>query len=416
LITVAAFVLSIAWAPSADAAAGDLDPAFGGDGTVTTNFTDRADVAYPMALQPDGKIVVAGQASCCGNGRFALARYDTDGSLDTSFSQDGKATTNLTPLDDVAYGLGVRPDGKIVAVGTAAYEAFALVQYNPDGSLDTGFGDNGVVTTEFSPRPDYAYGMALEADGKIVAAGDAVCCGGQTRFAVARYNVDGSLDTTFGGDGTVTTDVTRHPDDGLAVAVEPSGTITVVGGGGFGGSNEKFAAVRYDPDGSLDTSFGGDGIVLTDFSSGPDVAFAVVVEPNGSVVAAGGARLGAGNPRWALARYTADGSLDPSFGGDGKVTTDFTGGDDDAYSLALQPDGKIVAVGQTGGSNPKFGVVRYDDDGSLDVTFSDDGKLTTDFTRGYDSAYMVVLQSDGRIVAGGTAGFNRFALARYLAS
>jgi uncharacterized delta-60 repeat protein len=161
---------------------------------------------------------------------------------------------------------------------------------------------------------------------------------------------------------------------------------------------------------------GGDGKVTTDFTSNPDVAFAMVLQADGKIVVGGGASLGRSNPTWALARYNLDGSLDTTFAGNGKVTTDFTRGDDDAYSLALQTDGKIVAAGQSGGSNPKFALARYNLDGSIDTTFGRDGKVTTDFTDGYDSAYSVAIQADGKIVTAGTPGFEEFALARYLAA
>ena len=236
-------------------------------------------------------------------------------------------------------------------------------------------------------------------------------------FALVRYDTDGSLDTSFGGDGKVTTDFTRFVDDGLAVALQPDGKIVMVGGAGFGGPNERFALARYNTDGSPDTTFGGDGKLTTDFSPYPDVAFAVAIQGDGHIVVAGGARLlPYPNPTWALARYDTDGSLDTSFGGDGKVTTDFTRGDDDAYSMALQADGKIVVAGQAALRNAKFALARYGTDGSLDPTFGADGKLVTNITPGYDSAFQVVIQPDGKIVAAGTAGFTRFAVWRYLAA
>ena len=414
LAFLAAFTLWIASAPPAEAAPGDLDPTFGGDGTVTTNFTRRADIGYPVALQADGKIVVAGEAGCCGgNPKVALARYDADGSLDTGFGDGGKVVTDLSPGEDVVFGLVVQPDGRIVAAGTAGFAMFALIRYEADGSLDTTFGTDGIVTTDLTPRGDYAYGLAMQPDGKLVLAGDAGAGGSRGRFAVARYESDGSLDTSFGGDGTVTTNITRYPDDGLALALESDGRIVVAGGAGFGGPNERWALVRYDTDGSLDSSFGTDGTVLTDFSPAPDVPFGLAIQPDGRIVTAGAARLGRPNTVWALARYETDGSLDATFGGDGTVTTDFTRGDDDAYSVALQADGAIVAAGQSGGANPRFAIARYEPDGELDPTFGDDGKLTTDFTPRYDSAYAVAIQHDGRIVACGTAGFARFAVARY---
>ena len=413
LAIVGAIVLPMALAVPAGAAGGDLDPTFGNGGLVTTNFTNREDIALPVALQADGKIVAAGTSAF---EEFALARYNHDGSLDTSFGDGGKVTTDLGPDEDLVNGMVIQPDGSIVVAGTSGFAEFALARYLTDGTLDASFGDGGTVTTDLTPRGDIAWGLVIQADGKILAAGEAGCCGSRTRFALARYDTDGSLDTSFGDGGTVTTDFSPYPDEGLAVALQADGKVVMVGGAGFGGPNERFALARYDTDGSLDPSFGGDGKLTTDFSPYADVPFAVAIRADGHIVVVGGARLGRPNPRWALARYETDGSPDETFDGDGKLTTDFTRGDDDAYSLAFQADGKIVVAGQAGSRNTKFALARYETDGSLDPTFGGDGKLTTDLTRGYDSVYQVVIQADGRIVAGGTAGFSRFALARYLAA
>ena len=312
--------------------------------------------------------------------------------------------------------MAIQADGKLVAAGTSGFKTFALARYNIDGSSDSTFSGDGKLTTDITSKEDFANVVAIQADGKVVAAGDSGVGGSNERFALTRYNSDGSLDSTFGGDGRVTTDFTSYPDDALALAIQIDGKIVVAGGAGFGAPNEKFALARYNADGSLDTTFSGDGKRITDFTSHPDVAFAMVLQADGKIVVGGGASLGRSNPTWALARYNLDGSLDTTLGGNGKVTTDFTRGDDDAYSLALQADGKIVAAGQSGGSNPKFALARYNSDGSLDATFGADGKVTTDFTPGYDSAYSVAIQADGMIVAAGTSGFEAFALARYLAA
>jgi uncharacterized delta-60 repeat protein len=366
-----------------------------------------------MAIQADGKIVVAGTA---GFAKLALARYDTDGSLDTSFSGNGKASSDLTHRYDIAYGLAIQPDGKIVTGGTSGNKEFLLARYNTDGSLDTSFSGNGKLTTDLTKHDDFAWTIALQSDGKIVAAGDTGVGGPNGRLAVVRYDSDGSLDTSFGGDGKATADFTSHPEDGLAMVITPAGKIVVVGGDGFGPADEKFALARFKATGALDTTFGGDGKVTTNFIAGPDVAFGVARQADGKLVVVGGAGLGDDDPQFGLARYNLDGSLDTTFDGDGKVTTDFTGGDDDAYSVALQSDGKIVAAGQSGGHNPKFALARYDTDGSLDTTFSGDGKRTTDFTDGYDSVYTVLVQPDDKILAAGTAGFAKFAVARYVTS
>lgn len=190
VVVVGAAVLSIALAPPAYAAAGDLDPAFGVGGKVTTDFTRKGDSANSLAIQADGRIVVAGKSGP----KFALARYNSDGSLNTSFGGDGKVTTNFTSGEDDAFGVGIQSDGKIVAAGLAGFGVsnpkFALARYNTDGSLDTSFSGDGKLTTDFTRKYDSAYSVAIQADGKIVAAGESgVVLGGSanTKIALVRY-------------------------------------------------------------------------------------------------------------------------------------------------------------------------------------------------------------------------------------
>jgi uncharacterized delta-60 repeat protein len=387
---------------------GSLDPSFSGDGKQTTDF-GLDDGATGVALQGDGKIVVVGGGFVGADGDvFALARYNPDGSLDPSFSGDGKQTTNFGNVDQ-ANGVAVQGDGKIVAVGTAGLGGFALARYNADGSLDTSFSGDGKQTTAFGSQNslDEGTAVALQPDGKIVMVGQA----DSVDFALARYNADGSLDTSLSGDGKQTTDFGRL-DGATAVALQGDGKIVAVGGVHFdpnGTSSQDFALARYNPDGSLDPSFSGDGKQTTDFGGNGDQATAVALQGDGKIVAVGLARF----TDFALARYNANGSLDASFSGDGKQTTNF-GGPDRANGVALQGDGKIVAVGVGRGSNETtdFGIARYNSDGSLDTSFSGDGKQTTDFG-GIDAANGVVLQGDGKVVAVGSAGGVDFALTRY---
>ena len=416
--------LAIGAAGPASAAAGDLDPTFGGDGTVTTDFTDSYDAAFGVAVQSDGKIVVVGEtAPDSGSPKFALARYNTDGTLDESFSKNGKRHTDFTDAEDFAFGMAIQPDGKIVAAGTAAADTgrpkFAVARYNVDGSMDATFSGDGKRTLKITDKGDLGLAMALQANGRIILVGDAAINGRHSTFGVARLKANGSLDESFGGDGIVKTDIGPNGEDALAVAISSEGKIVVAGGDGFNSRNERFALVRYDSDGSRDASFGGNGIVKTDFTPGPDVAFSVTVQSDGKIVAGGGSSLGPQNPKWALARYDTDGSLDHAFGGDGRVTTDFSPGDDDIFQVITQPNGKLVAVGLSDGDDPAFGVARYNRNGSLDPSFGAGGKVTTNFTPRFDSAFPVALQSDGKIVVAGQAGQNRFAnfgLARYEAA
>ncbi|MBW3540365.1 MAG: hypothetical protein KY476_08850 [Planctomycetes bacterium] len=401
---------------------GSPDASFDGDGKVTTGFLGSArDFGFDLALQADGKIVVVGTT---GGGDFALARYNADGSPDTSFDGDGKVTTDFGSLSDQAHGVAIQADGKIVVAGWSVQSGtgvdFALARYNADGSLDTSFSGDGKLTTDFGSSTDQALGVAIQVDGKIVIAGLSVQPGTSNDFALARYNVDGSLDTTFSGDGKLTTDFAGSFDRAFGVAIQADGKIVVAGSTGG-----DFALARYNADGSLDTNFDSDGKVTTDFASSVEQASGgVAIQADGKIVAAGISFQGGAVDfaDFALARYNGDGSLDTGFSGDGKVTTDFAGAFDQATGVAIQADGKIVAAGvsfQSGSSGPHdFALARYNIDGSLDTRFSGDGKVTTDFGSFAAQASGVAIQPDGKIVVAGSSGQPGtgldFALARYI--
>jgi uncharacterized delta-60 repeat protein len=390
------------------AAPGALDPTFSGDGKLTTNFPRGDDGASGVAIQADGKVVVAGSAGW-GPGpapTFALARYRSGGTLDPTFGGDGKVTTRFAWYA-FAADLAIQADGKIVVVGEAN-DKFALARYNRNGTLDSTFNGDGKATTAFLPLDlASAASVAVQSDGKIVVAGIAACqestgtCSVEqdpAEFAVARYDEDGTLDASFGEDGRVTTDIGGGAS---AVALQADGKIVVAGGG--------FDLVRYNADGTLDSTFGDGGKVTTEFGASweSEGAYALAIQADGKIVAAG-----RGGRTFALARYNADGTPDGTFSSDGKVMTNFTGRLDIALGLAIQATGKIVAAGVTTG---RFALARYKPDGTLDATFSGDGKVTTDFTPYKDRASDVALQANGRIVLAGYAGGSdhRFALARY---
>ncbi|WKX73290.1 calcium-binding protein [Streptomyces sp. XD-27] len=287
-------------------------------------------------------------------------------------------------------------------MGLALVLALPGVAWAAPGDLDTGFGAGGKVLTDMGGGEE-AHGMAVQPDGKIVAVG----IGASGDFGLARYTSDGSLDTGFSGDGMVTTDF-GGDDVANGVALQSDGKIVVVGRSEdvVQGGCCWFTVARYTSDGSLDTAFSGDGMVTTDFGSdGAADGSAVAVQSDGRIVA-----VGQSGGEFAVARYTSDGSLDTAFSGDGTVTTAFDGGGL-ALDMALQPDGKIVAVGYAGGTAFDFALARYTSDGSLDTGFSGDGKVTTDFG-GTEFGEGVAVQSDGRIVAVGASGGD-FAVARY---
>lgn len=407
---VGALLAAAVVAAVALAAPGDLDPGFGGDGTVTTEIGSYGRAAWAVAIQPDGKVVVGGRAEY----RFALARYTSDGSLDPTFDGDGMVTTQVGGYSESAYDIALQQDGKIVAVGSTAPGGyccqFAVARFNPNGSPDTSFDGDGKVVTPFAGLTE-AFAVAIQPDGKIVVGGHAYSPIGGGGFALARYNADGSLDTTFDGDGKV---VTSFPgstsDDAIsAIAIQPDGKIVVSGSGGPG---HDFLVARYTTTGNLDVGFDGDGTVATDFG-GYDRGEDLAIQPDGRIVVAG-----TGNERLGIARYTSDGSLDTSFSEDGKATTSFPAQgvySMRGYGVALQPNGKIVAVGS---AFPEYGehfaLVRYDATGAVDTAFGNAGVVTTEFGPAaiYPSANDVALQPNGRIVAAG--GRDGWLVARYL--
>lgn len=296
----------------------------------------------------------------------------------------------------------------VAATGLALVLALPGTAAAAPGALDPTFSGDGKVLTSFADD-DHANDVAVQSDGKIVSVGASADYSTlESDFALARHNADGTPDTSFGGDGTVTTAINNmNPDfqwsEANAVALQPDGKIVTVGSSWRGYENCCwFTVARYNTNGTLDQSFGGgDGRVFTDFGS-PDEARDVAVQPDGKIVA-----LGTSGGNAALARYNADGTLDTSFGGgDGKVTTDPApesleeGGD--ARALALQPDGKIVVGGQVGTTRFDFVLLRYNANGTLDTSFSGDGIERTDFGD-YESVEGLAVQADGRIIAAGEA-------------
>ena len=343
----------------------------------------------------------------------ALARpaAAAPGSLDPSFGTNGIVRTDLTPKGDTAYAVAVQPDGRIVAAGSAANSAtFAVVRYLRDGALDPSFGNGGVVRTDFGPYQDAAYAVAIQSDGDIVAAGVEGANRPNSSIALARYLPDGTPDPAFGTGGKVTTPVSPKDDEADGVRIESGGDIVVAGGAGLNGTNPDFVVLRYTPDGVLDPSFGTKGIVRTDFG-GDSFDWAIgglVVQPNGDIVA-GGYSIRVSSPsdgRFALARYLPGGNLDPSFGNDGLVTTNFTTHTDYISGLAL--DGSdIVAVGEAGtrSSRDTAALARYTPAGKLDPTFGTGGTVTTDYGPFGDAAAAVAIDpSTQDLVTAGAIG------------
>jgi uncharacterized delta-60 repeat protein len=407
------------------AASGGLDNTFSGDGKLTTNIGGKLknDYGRGVAIQSDGKIIVAGEHrdDAWTNEDFAVVRYKANGALDKTFSGDGKATANFGGIDQ-ATGVVLQSDNKIVVAGQICDDQgicdVALARFNSNGSLDTTFSKDGKVTTDFGGDDNGSYGgVAIQSNGKIVVVGY-MYNGSDYDMAIHRYNANGSLDKTFSGDGRAKVGFgAGRNDNAIGVAIQSDGKIVIAGDTCDASyENCKFAAARLNSNGTLDATFSGDGKQTTNLG-GSDTGWAVALQSDGKIVVAGYKET-ASDSLFALVRYKSDGNLDNTFSKDGKATTNLAAGiPDQAYAMAIQSNGKIIAVGKTGADGSRnFALVRYKANGALDKTFSGSGKVITDFG-GDDYARAVALQSNGRIVVAGSyydgADWD-FAVARYL--
>ena len=394
-ITLVVLLLQTPMAP-AIALPGDLDPSFDGDGKrILVGI--KLDYAQPVLVQPDGKIVIAGYSSS-GNQDFVLARLNADGLLDGGFDRDGVSLADFSD-QDIALAAALQPDGRIVVAGYARSAAMdtdvAVARFNPDGTLDASFDPGGAEgpgkrTIDFGSN-ETADGVLVQPDGKIVLGGR----GGATAdLAVTRLNPDGSDDASFDGDGHAAADFGGN-DSASAVALQADGKIVLAGSTSL---NQDVAVARFNPVGtsdmSLDDTFDANGKRTFDYA-GNDHGRDVLVQPDGKLVVAG---YGGGNTALAATRLNPDGTFDPGFGERGTSSADF-GGLEEGNAALLQTNGKIVLVGETPANND-IAVARLQPSGAPDGTFSSDGKTTIDVA-GDDDGYAAALQADGKIVIAG---------------
>ena len=407
---------------------GTLDTTFGGTGIVFTTFTPSSvSIGNDIVVQPDGKIIVAGSSQ---NSGWLMARYNPDGSLDTTFGTGGRVITPIFNATDQSFSVALQPDGKIVAAGHSTIDFFssyvALARFNPDGSLDSTFGSGGKSLSVFNGNytvPDvivlangkifiaavpgshigvpagilynssgfiersfyfsatYLHAVASQADGKLLIAGS---LSGSGDWTIWRFNPDGSPDTSFDGDGKVT-----PPISGIygaqGILVKPDGKILAVGT-----STNDVALVQLNPDGSLDTTFDGDGKVLVDVTGGADRGMDLALQANGKIIA-----LGSSGSTFEIIRLLPNGALDTVFAGDGSAI--ITVGDLYVSGVAIQPDGKIVATGASSASG--FGTVRFNGGGSPIFDFDGDAKTDISIYRPSLGQWWINKSSGGSFAA-----------------
>ncbi|MBI1915606.1 MAG: tandem-95 repeat protein [Planctomycetes bacterium] len=402
---------------------GSLDNTFGGTGRVLTDV-NGVDILRGLTLQ-SGKVVAAGTANFSANRDFALVRYNADGSLDGTFGSGGRVTTDLTSRDEL-FAVTTDASNRLVAAGyTLSSDTadatqrftrrdFAVARYTTTGALDTTFG-SGVATIDFQGMQDEARSVTIQSDGAIVVAGFASVANTNSftptsnrDFALARFNSNGTIDTSFGNSGKVNTDFLGRSDQAQAVLLQSGGEIVAAGTAAGNDPPTGFGLVRYFTNGSVDTTFGGTlpsfGEILTAVGTQGASAAAVVVDPFVSGIVAGGTAVNAsGNADFALVRYLPSGQLDTEFGTGGQVLTDFFGGNDEIRALGLDFEGEIVAAGfvTNAAGNTDFALARFASDGMLDTQFGSGGKTTLDFFGQDDAIRALTVLNDLSILVGG---------------
>lgn len=391
---------------------GSLDLTFGNGGKVVTNF-GYSSFARSVAIQADGKIVVAGDAKSANHNNIALVRYTTNGLPDITFGNGGKVITDIDTLA-LAVSVAIQADGKILVFAQNSGLNIALVRYQTDGTLDNSFGIGGKALIHILFMQIDNFALAIQPDGKIVAVG-ASNNGTNNNFFVARCKTNGTLDSTFGNAGTVSTPIGANGSNALAVALQADGKI-VAAGYASNGSDNDFALVRYNTNGTLDNTFGNGGIQTSPIGLLDELCNSVVIQNDGKIIAGGYVinNLPSGRD-FAMARYHTDGTLDNQFGNGGKViyTTDSV---DISKAIGLLPTGKIVQAGQRNtNTGIDFVLTCYNTDGTADNTFGNAGSLTADIA-GNDACTALAVQADGKIVMVGSskdgANYNNFTVVR----
>ncbi len=383
--------------------AGLLDTSFGNHGRFTINNAGRADRAYGVVVGIDGSIYVGGSTedsnAATNQSDFALAKLTSAGAAAGGFGSGGLVQTDFMGGQDFGYAMAQQADGKIILAGVA-YNAdltqsdIALARYNTNGTLDNTFGTSGKVLTNLQ-NFESASGVAIDSNGKIVVVGTTTAGGaGASQGVVARYNANGTLDNTFGSSGLVSAGIMPKA---TAVAIASDDSIYYTGNNG-----STFTIAHLTPAGALDGGYGTNG-VTTQAISGSATAYALLILPNGKIVAAGEATPTSSlNAAMAFACFNTDGSLDTTFGTNGVTTVDITGSIDQALSLVKQADGKFIAVGFAAGSGSgDFATVRLTSHGLLDASWGKGGTGVTDIAGAQDNARAATIDASGRLIIAG---------------
>lgn len=379
---------------------GALDTSFGSDGIVTMDIDNSNDAMKSILTQTDGKIIVAGYTTDTIADKFCLVRFNIDGTVDNSFGMDGVVTTTFASTS-IASDIALQSDDKIVVAGHTwggSENHFALARYNPDGSLDTSFGENGTVSSSFPGKYAIARALAIQGDGKIIVGGQVYTLNNDfDEFALARYETNGSLDATFGTGGQVTTSFGEGTQNWInAIELQENGKIVA---GGF--SNDLCALARYNENGTLDPTFGNSGLVTTWIpNTTQGIINALAIDSNGGIFGGGFSVDAYSN--FTVVKYDSSGMLDNTFGVNGIVVTQLSPEQDAIADILLQADNKLLVAGSTNENSIfQFALARFDGAGNPDPTFGTNGVVKTLVNPHPNILQAITLQSDGKILATG---------------
>lgn len=404
---------------SAGAAPGAVDSTFGQDGRVTTAIGRDAGIVG-VVIDHAGGIVAAGWTTGNVYSGMALARYDASGVLDPAFGDGGTTTRWVDRGSITTSGVAIDAQGRIVVSAFTGQgntpdhtDDFLIARFEANGRPDASFGDGGVTTTAIGTGDDRSAAIAIDPDGRIVVAGWADV-GPYEQMALARYDANGRVDESFGIGGKVTVPVGFSYSLATAVAIDEKGRIVVVGEATTEDLREAFGVIRLDVDGRLDEGFGDHGRVLTHVGDRADVATEAMIDGRNRILVVGSGERD-GKVGFALIRCLEDGRLDASFGESGKVVTSIGPEDAEAFASVIDRSGRIVAVGDAASD---FAIVRYRPNGMLDASFGDGGQTTTPIGTSVDLAVAVAIYPEGRAIAAGSSLIgpdrrSQFALVRY---
>ncbi|MEO5905888.1 MAG: T9SS type A sorting domain-containing protein [Saprospiraceae bacterium] len=410
--------------------AGKLDSTFGDQGIVIKGFGGRSNLLETMIIQQDQKIVAAG-SSFLPNGWqpiMVASRYMPDGSIDVEFGIEGYVSFALDNAEQ-CHAITIQPDGRILLAGQTTYHSnitheveddFVIVRLTQDGSLDHTFGNGGYLITHLGQEYEWANEIIIQEDEKIIVVGISSNLG-SAQFAMIRYESNGDIDLSFGNEGIVRTSI-LHWNEATAVVILPDGKIILGGTVNTGAFPRRtyFAMVRYHQNGTIDSLFGHDGFVQTDLagSQGDDYVFSMLLEPDGKIVLGGYANfIFQDYADIGVVRYNADGTLDTSFG-NGGMFIHTIGPRTLIHSIARESNGKYLLAGISNviDSVNNFFLARLEHNGSLDTTFGQQGIVLTDILGNYEFLSTLLIQKDSKILVGGSvSGINKrdFVLARY---